>query len=310
MIPVMFLEKTLSAKKIRANMQKNKGKDNAFDFITDESHIGGGDTAEQTEKAKRDFLKNKKKISSLLPKEQKMKSNLPDRLGYFKTKFGLVTVGYDKFKKNTPFGFNILPKEREIGIKQSEKKDFNDRHNYFGKNFSGNKKKISFGPAGTEYDPKRGQFRKIEESGEADSENELLYEEDSKENEQIENLRKQTQSGLIKVTESEEAITDLDAIHDEKMRDNMEFKRKIEEFLKKFKGNKLKEYEDSDFLKKLKERITKEDNGFIILKKRIEELIAENQNKKAKKLINLQANKKYMSRLLNLFNHLGLKSDG
>ncbi|GMB10559.1 MAG: hypothetical protein NkDv07_0377 [Candidatus Improbicoccus devescovinae] len=234
--------------------------------------------SDESEKMKNSFFKRKKKLHEFVPSKEKKHSKLSDRLGYFKSKFGVISVGYDKLKQ-TEFGFTILSKNSKLNKKNLVEKGFQDDHNYLGRNFeSKNEKNIKYNNSSFIYDAKSGQIREINENK---SDNKLntnynvLYDNDE-DNKTIEDIKKLRTSGVERSSEVESAISDLRVVQKEKQNDNLDFYKQIKKFVELFLKHKLKKFEDSDEIKKSKNRIIGVPGGhdiIWILKKRLEEIL-------------------------------------
>ncbi|MDR1240652.1 MAG: hypothetical protein LBK29_02105 [Oscillospiraceae bacterium] len=301
-------------KTARKEKELEEENDSADDFIQkkDKSWIKrSADLSEDSEKIKKDFFKKKKKLREFLPECHKERNNVPDRLGFFDTKFGSVAIGFDKFKKNSQIFFTLMPESDSNSKTNSAKKDFGNEHNYFGKYFKGEGKKFKSNSIGFKYNPRDKSLRKMEDvasDGKIESENEMLYGEEEEEAE-IDELENQKE--ILPSKEKSEAylaVDNLKEIEKEKQRDNYAIKNEIESFIKKLQDNKLKMFEASEDVKTYFKRIAGVQNGNDILyaiKKRLEEMVKSGKAKNIKdalEKINIsESDKKY---ILNLFSKL------
>jgi hypothetical protein len=286
-----------------------KQNDSADDFIQNKNQDwrkNAKDVSEQSVKIKKEFFENKKHLSEFLPECKEEKKEIPNILGFFETKFGAISVGHNKLKSNSPIAFVLTPKTYKNPRPSNAKRDFENKHNYFGENFRGNKGKFKFSNISWEYDPKVGSLRKINEDfsdGKIENDKKMLYD-DENEDLKINNLKKkETKTGVdFKINKS---INEFKRIKKEKYEDNNDIKRKIETFIKKLKQNKLKVFEDSENLKIAFKRISKRQSEILyIIRKKIKEMIksgkAKNLDDALKKINISEENKKYIKNMISV----------
>jgi hypothetical protein len=295
-------------KKYLQKKDKKTKEDSADDFIQKQNrnwYGGARKISDQSTKTKKEFFKNKERLSKFLPECEKETNSAPDRLGFFETKFGGIAVGYDKFKKNSKIVFGLMP----VSDKNSKTKNANrgddDSRNYFGKYFTGRQRKFKISDVGFVYNPQNKNLRKVNESysdGKIETENELLFD-DNLEEERIDNLKTQkkaeTHTGKSKINE---AVDELNEIKKEKKQENLEFRSEIENFIKNLENHKLTMFVDSEDVNSSLMRLIKNRNDFLfIIKKRIEEMLKSGKAKNLKDALSKidisQENKKYIEKI-------------
>lgn len=227
--------------------------DNVDDVLNKEDH------------KKLEFLKQNIKASSIIPKDTEKKQTVPNDMGYFETRFGTIEVGYDKYGRNSPIAFSIVP-ESDLRVNRIPKQKIDSPDTYFGGPIGGENKRFRASNLSYVLDPERdGNIDKMEddEDGLVDDQEKLLYQYKAEEDkiEDLENRR----NGLD-VVESRKIDKELEKIRtikEEKEEDNIEFFKEIKGFIDKLKKRKLKKYVDAD--------------DFISMKKRIIEISSESQ---------------------------------
>ncbi len=212
----------------------------------------------ESELKKHAFLKKNIKAASVIPEKVETQQDIPNKMGYFETRFGTLEVGYEKYKKNSSIGFSLVPES----LKDTEKipvHDLNDPNNYFGGSISGRNKKFKASSLSFKYDPEHQKdIQKIEKDNDGimDEEEKLLYQY-KKEDDQIEFLQK-SRTQFKDKNRIDKEIEKIRDVKEEKEEDNLAFLKELDQFVDKIKKEKLKKYVDSD--------------DFINMKKRIDEL--------------------------------------
>jgi len=252
-------------------------KDSADDFIQnpqDRIHTSGHKSiSEQSEYLKKKFLKRKKDLSSFLPeKEIDNRSNFT-KLGSFKIKIGEVSVGYEKFKRNSNLRFTLISEKEEDFDDKSSKLSFDDDRNYFKKpNDSKIERKYEENNTTIEWNPRENSFRRVNEDfGDSiiEDKDEILYD-DEMENQEISNLKEKSES--LNSIQLDSAMSDMRDIKSQKKKDNQVFASNLKEFARMYRKNKLKKFEDPDQLKVALERLSSSNLDFILQKKMKEKL--------------------------------------
>ncbi len=193
------------------------------------------------------FLKKDIKASAVVPTHTEIRRDIPNNMGYFKTRFGTISVGYKKYKKDTPIAFSIVPESVK------EKSGIPDRkidgpNTYFGGPTYGKSKKFRASQLTFKFDPgDKDDIEKLEDDNDGikDEEEKLLYQ-DKNEDETIESLRKMRNGKGRKKAEIDKEIKKMKDIKEEKNEDNLDFLKEIDNFVKKLEDNKLKKYVDAD----------------------------------------------------------------
>ncbi|BED92133.1 MAG: hypothetical protein CfP315_0722 [Candidatus Improbicoccus pseudotrichonymphae] len=296
-------------------MKKNKYKKNENENLNDDKNNldknfvekfhefdSNNNYAEKSEEIKQNFFKKRNRLKKLVSSKEKINEKIDDKLGYFKTNLGIISVGYDKFKRNSSFGFTLLSEKSEIKNKNITKRDFKDKHNYFKKDFNNTEEKMKFSNIGFEYNAKQKIIKQIGGNEHKSSNKEFLYKE-NEESKLVKILRQKKKEGLVKNSEFENALSDFYEIKKEKKEDNDYIKNKIKNFVELFKKNKLKKYEDSDEIKKSKFRIIEMSFGdnilYLLLKKKIEEYIKKGKAKNVEEALRLIDKTNINNKILN-----------
>ena len=215
--------------------------------LPDDISLGGKNMDKiSPDEMKMEFLKRNVKATEVLPEKMKKSREIPDNLGYFDSSFGTVSVGYKKYDKNSKIAFSFIPET----VKEKERipsKDENSPKTYFGGE-KGRKKTFKASKLSFVYNPATENIEKLEKDndGIADTEENLLYEDEQQEKE-IENLKrlKQGANTETKMKLSKKADI-LRQIRAEEEKDNAEILEEIKTFVKKFKKDKLRKIIDSD----------------------------------------------------------------
>lgn len=223
-----------------------------------------------------ELLNNKIEITSVLPRRRKKVENLPDQMGYFETKLGTVSVGYNRYKKKGALGFTLVPDEDKAKYKIA-KKDPDGQHTYFGGNFKGEKKEFRAGAISCVYEPEENDIDRIEDE-KVDDEKNLIYQDDKEKN-KLEKL-KEIKSIRGNDTSIDREIEKIEKIKDKKEEKNLEFLGEIEKFVDEFNHRRIKMKVESEDVISRRKRIVNMSNiktvrsdFIIILKKRLEEIL-------------------------------------
>lgn len=244
--------------------------------LPDDVSLGGKNIDEiSPEEIKMEFLKRDVKATEVLPEKMKKSRDIPDNLGYFESSFGTVSVGYKKYNKNSKIAFSFIPET----VKEKERipsKDKNSPNTYFGGERE-RKKAFKASKLSFIYDPDTENIEKFEKDndGIADTEENLLYEDEQQEKE-IENLKrlKQGVSSEAKRELSKKADT-LRQIRAEEEKDNAEILKEIKTFVKKFKKDKLRKIIDSDDAISREKRMRNSVDDLLILRNLLRKLLEE-----------------------------------
>lgn len=244
--------------------------------LPDDISLGGKNMDEiSPDEMKMEFLKRDVKATEVLPEKMKKSCEIPDNLGYFESSFGTVSVGYKKYDKNSKIAFSFIPetvKEKEL----IPSKDENSPKTYFGGE-KGRKKTFKASKLSFVYNPATENIEKLEKDndGIADTEENLLYEDEQQEKE-IENLKrlKQGVNPETKMKLSKKADI-LRQIRAEEERDNAEILEEIKTFVKKFKKDKLRKIIDSDEAISRGKRMRYSVDDLLILRNLLKKLLEE-----------------------------------
>ncbi len=219
-----------------------------------------------------EFLEKNIKTSEVIPNDIK-KSKIgavQDNMGYFKTRFGTISVGYKKYNKKTDLIFSVIPED--VKEKSSIKSyDINNYKCYLNTEYKYNKKRFGWSKLSFKYDSSTGDISKLDKKNNIynyDNESNLLYQ-DEIEEQKISNLLSSSKINNKKL-EKTEKINLLRNIKDEKQEDNLDFEKELKSFIDKFKKDKLKKLLDSDEVVSRSKRILNSDLDLILIKKRKE----------------------------------------
>lgn len=244
--------------------------------LPDDISLGGKNNDKiSLNEMKMEFLKRDIKATEVLPEKMKKLRETPDNLGYFESSFGTVSVGYKKYNKNSKIAFSFIPET----VKEKERipsKDKDSPNTYFGGE-KGRKKAFKASKLSFVYNPDTENIEKLEKDndGIADTQQNLLYEDEQQEKE-IENLKrlKNGASAEIKRKLSKKADT-LRQIRAEEEKDNAEILKEIKTFVKKFKKDKLKKIIDSDEAISREKRMRYSVDDLFILRNLLKKLLEE-----------------------------------
>ncbi len=267
----VFNKKTKSSTKNLNTLESYVSKN-----LPDDISLGGKNNDKiSLNEMKMEFLKRDIKATEVLPEKMKKSRETPDNLGYFESSFGTVSVGYKKYNKNSKIAFSFIPET----VKEKERipsKDKDSPNTYFGGE-KGRKKAFKASKLSFVYNPDTENIEKLEKDndGIADTQQNLLYEDEQQEKE-IENLKrlKNGASAEIKRKLSKKADT-LRQIRAEEEKDNAEILKEIKTFVKKFKKDKLKKIIDSDEAISREKRMRYSVDDLFILRNLLKKLLEE-----------------------------------
>ena len=215
------------------------------------------DVLDKEDHKKLEFLKRDVKASSIIPKKTEKKQAVPNDMGYFETKFGTIEVGYDKYKKNSPIAFSIVP-DSDPRKQHMPKKNIDSPNNYFGGPLGGEKKRFRSSDLSYVFDPdKEGNIEKLEddEDGIIDEQEKLLYQ-DKKEEDKIDELEERKHSlSLMESVNVDKELKKMKTIREEKEEDNLALFKELKHFVDKWEKKRLKRYIDADDFISMKKRI-------------------------------------------------------
>lgn len=284
------MSKTSYAIKKEENLKHNR-KESTLDYYITHNLSKGTDkksnSSEETD-LKINFLKKNLKATEVLPDNMKKFKDILNNLGYFKSRFGTISVGYNKYKKNPDIAFTLVPEsfERENHIKT---KKLEDPNNYLGSEWKANKKYFKASKLSFKYESDMEEIQKLEDDNDGiiDQEEKLLYE-DQKEEKQIENLKKsRAWLPINHKHEINDKISTLKEIQEEKNEDNLEFIKEVRKFVEKLKKGKLKKMIESEEAVARSKRVVELSHkiNIIFLKRMIEKLINEGKYEESLKEI-------------------------
>lgn len=271
------MKESVFDKKVKSSIKNlNTLEDYVSKNLPDDVSLGGKNMDEiSPDEMKMEFLKRDIKATEVLPEKMKKSREIPDNLGYFESSFGTVSVGYKKYDKNSKIAFSFIPET----VKEKERipsKDENSPKTYFGGE-KGRKKTFKASKLSFVYNPATENIEKLEKDndGIADTEENLLYEDEQQEKE-IENLKrlKQGVNPETKMKLSKKADI-LRQIRAEEERDNAEILKEIKTFVKKFKKDKLRKIIDSDEAISREKRMRYSVDDLLILRNLLKKLLEE-----------------------------------
>lgn len=271
------MKKSVFNKKIKSSTKNlNTLESYVSKNLPDDISLGGKNNDKiSLNEMKMEFLKRDIKATEVLPEKMKKLRETPDNLGYFESSFGTVSVGYKKYNKNSKIAFSFIPET----VKEKERipsKDKDSPNTYFGGE-KGRKKAFKASKLSFVYNPDTENIEKLEKDndGIADTQQNLLYEDEQQEKE-IENLKrlKNGASAEIKRKLSKKADT-LRQIRAEEEKDNAEILKEIKTFVKKFKKDKLKKIIDSDEAISREKRMRYSVDDLFILRNLLKKLLEE-----------------------------------
>ena len=226
--------------------------------------------------AKKEFLKKNLKPTKVLPKDMKKSKDVPDNLGYFESRFGTISVGYKKYKKNTDIAFSLIP-EKVRKQESIPKRKQESPNTYFGGEMKRDKKYFKASKLTFKYNPDTEEIEKLENDndGIVDKEEKLLYEDkhDEERIKYLESLR--SQSDITGKYEINEEIDDLREIQDEKEEDNTELLKEIRNFVRKMKRSLIRKIIESDEAIMRSKRIITLSSDIAFLKRLLKKLLKE-----------------------------------
>lgn len=271
------MKESVFDKKVKSSIKNlNTLEDYVSKNLPDDVSLGGKNMDEiSPDEMKMEFLKRDIKATEVLPEKMKKSRETPDNLGYFDSSFGTVSVGYKKYDKNSKIAFSFIPET----VKEKERipsKDENSPKTYFGGE-KGRKKTFKASKLSFVYNPATENIEKLEKDndGIADTEENLLYEDEQQEKE-IENLKrlKQGANTETKMKLSKKADI-LRQIRAEEEKDNAEILEEIKTFVKKFKKDKLRKIIDSDEAISREKRMRYSVDDLLILRNLLKKLLEE-----------------------------------
>lgn len=207
------------------------------------------------ESKKHEFLKKNIEAATVIPSHTEKKRSVPNNMGYFDTRFGVVEVGYKKYKKYGDIAFSLVP-DSVKEIDNIPEKKLTDPNNYFGGEIQSRDKKFRASKISFKYNPEKKEIRKLEEDhdGMADEEDKLLYQ-DKREDESIEVLQSARDKKGVDKRNLDKRIASIRDIKEEKEEDNLAFLKVIDNFIDDMKKDKLKKAVDSDDVVSRRKRI-------------------------------------------------------
>jgi len=240
------------------------------------------DVLDKEDHKKLEFLKQNVKASSVIPKETEKKQSVPNDMGYFETRFGTIEVGYNKYRKNSPIAFSIVP-ESDLRKQHIPKQNIDSPNTYFGGPIGGQNKRFRASDVSFVFNPNLdGNIDKLEddEDGIVDNQKKLLYQ-DKREENKVEDLSKKKRHVDLKESRIiDKELKKIRTIREEKEEDNLDFFEEIKSFVDKFEKRRIKKYIDADDFINMKKRIARfssTDNldlmSLIELKKLLEEIL-------------------------------------
>ena len=267
--------------KLKSRDYKNNNKDSLDSYIneninknwwsygkTEEISQEPEDLLEQNE-----FLEKNIKTSEVIPDSMKKSKigTVQDNMGYFKTRFGTISVGYKKYNKKTDLIFSVIPED--VKEKNSIKSyDIDNYKCYLNTEYKYNKRRFKWSKLSFKYDSSTGDISRLDKENinknniyNYDDESNLLYQ-DEIEEQKINNLLNNNKIDN-KNLEKTKKINLLKNIKDEKEEDNLDFEKELKSFINKFKKDKLKKLLDSDEVVSRSQRILNLDIDLILIKK-------------------------------------------
>lgn len=215
------------------------------------------DVLDKEDHKKLEFLKQNIKASSIIPKDTEKKQSVPNDMGYFETRFGTIEVGYNKYKKNSPVAFSIVP-ESDLRSSHIPKQRIDSPNTYFGGPIGGQNKRFRASELSYVFDPELdGNIDKLEddEDGIVDDQKKLLYQ-DKKEEDKIDDLEnKKHDLNVVESRNIDKELKKIRTIKEEKEEDNLAFFDEIKGFVDKFEKRRLRKYIDADDFISMKKRI-------------------------------------------------------
>lgn len=196
---------------------------------------------------KKIFLEKDLKATKVIPYKMEKVEETPDNLGYFDSRFGTISIGYNKYKKNSDIAFSLIPEKmkREERIPSLKPNNVNT---YFGGEMKKKRRTFKASKLSFIYDRSNEEIKKImdDKDGIFNKEENLLYT-DKTEDKHIEELKKLNNWSLPENRyNTSKQVSEIREIKREKEKDNSEFLKEIREFIHQIKYGKLKKIIESD----------------------------------------------------------------
>lgn len=270
--------------KLKSKNYKNNNKDSLDSYINENINKNWWSYGKKEEISKEqedlleqnEFLEKNIKTSEVIPDSMKKSKigTVQDNMGYFKTRFGTISVGYKKYNKKTDLIFSVIPED--VKEKNSIKSyDIDNYKCYLNTEYKYNKRRFKWSKLSFKYDSSTGDISRLDKENvnknniyNYDDESNLLYQ-DEIEEQKINNLLNNNKIDNKKL-EKTKKINLLKNIKDEKQEDNLDFEKELKSFINKFKKDKLKKLLDSDEVVSRSQRILNLDIDLILIKKRKE----------------------------------------
>lgn len=274
-------------KKVVKSKKRDVSKiDNLETYITS-NFAGPAKTAKQKYQddisSKVAFLKKNIKATKIIPNKMEKSRETPDNLGYFESRFGTISVGYKKYKKNTDIIFSLVPDEVKRDYKIPTRK-LDSPNTYFGGEMKGKKKNFKASKLSFRYDEETAKLEKFQEDndGIVDKQNKPLYE-DNTETEKIKSLQETRANASISTKHKiDEKIDLLRDIQEEKKEDNFEFVKEVFKFLRKMKKGWLRKIIESDEAVTREKRMANSYTDDLVLLRRLAKMLLEKKLKTGK----------------------------
>lgn len=225
------------------------------------------------------FLEKDLKATKVIPLKMEKVEETPDNLGYFDSRFGTISIGYDKYKKNSDIAFSLIPEKMKKEERIPSPKP-NSVNTYFGGEMKKKRRTFKASKLSFIYDRSNEKIKKIidDNDGIFDREEKLLYE-DETEDKRIEELKKSNNwSSPENRYNISKQVSEVREIKREKEKDNSEFLKEIRKFIHQIKYGKLKKIIESDELVSRSKRMTNSFMDLILLRRMIKKLIEELSN--------------------------------
>lgn len=232
---------------------------------------------------KKQFLERNRKATEVIPNKMRKLQETPDNLGYVNSRFGTISIGYDKYKKNSDVAFSLIPeKVRKRQNIPSPRPDHVDT--YFGGEMDKTKRDFKASEITFLYDKSTEQIRKLEDKEDKflSKDKELLYK-NNKEDKRIEKLKDSTDwSSVNNRGNISQEMSSIRDVKKEKIKDNSEFINDVYKFIKKFNNGTLKKIIESDEAISRSKRMKNSSMDaldLIVLRRMIKKLIEELSDK-------------------------------
>lgn len=273
--------KKTTYKKDRLLKSRESDRENSLDYYMtknlsnniwwDTNDEASKDRSEDLIKAQ--FLKKDLKITRVIPSKMTKAEETPDTLGCFDSRFGTISVGYEKYKKNTDLTFSLIP-EKVKKAKRISSSDLDNPDTYFAK---ATDKRDTFRSSQLSfvYNSETGVVEKLGLDDETTDEWDLLYDDEDDED-RIEELTKSMSWGSPSRRQSiSKEISDAREIRREEKKDNADLVKEIREFIRKVKKDKLKKIIESDVTISRSKRMSDSSMELIIFRRMIKKLLKE-----------------------------------